>query len=120
MQLFFFQAEDGIRDLTVTGVQTCALPICPFFTSSPVCTGMAMISPDAFDFTLRVRIGWITPEAVAVTMMSRRAAGVVVFGRTDSALLQPAAPRRTSARAARGYRLTGWLFLSTAGPVAAV
>src|SRR5256886_3108558 len=27
MMLFFFQAEDGIRDLTVTGVQTCALPI---------------------------------------------------------------------------------------------
>src|SRR5256886_7429876 len=27
---FFFQAEDGIRDLTVTGVQTCALPICSF------------------------------------------------------------------------------------------
>src|SRR5256886_4639150 len=26
---FFFQAEDGIRDLTVTGVQTCALPILP-------------------------------------------------------------------------------------------
>src|SRR5205085_9550201 len=24
---FFFQAEDGIRDLTETGVQTCALPI---------------------------------------------------------------------------------------------
>src|SRR5256886_9195041 len=28
--VFFFQAEDGIRDLTVTGVQTCALPICLF------------------------------------------------------------------------------------------
>src|SRR2546430_3116559 len=27
MEYFFFQAEDGIRDLTVTGVQTCALPI---------------------------------------------------------------------------------------------
>src|SRR5437879_6721591 len=26
--LFFFQAEDGIRDTSVTGVQTCALPIC--------------------------------------------------------------------------------------------
>src|SRR5258708_27477810 len=26
--LFFFQAEDGIRDDLVTGVQTCALPIC--------------------------------------------------------------------------------------------
>src|SRR5256885_6966158 len=29
---FFFQAEDGIRDYKVTGVQTCALPI---FPSSP-------------------------------------------------------------------------------------
>src|SRR2546427_2636039 len=27
LYIFFFQAEDGIRDLTVTGVQTCALPI---------------------------------------------------------------------------------------------
>src|SRR2546421_8574547 len=27
MLFFFFQAEDGIRDLIVTGVQTCALPI---------------------------------------------------------------------------------------------
>src|SRR3989475_623070 len=34
---FFFQAEDGIRDLTVTGVQTCALPICSTWTS-PSCT----------------------------------------------------------------------------------
>src|SRR5437763_6975565 len=25
--IFFFQAEDGIRDTSVTGVQTCALPI---------------------------------------------------------------------------------------------
>src|SRR5207244_5144968 len=36
--LFFFQAEDGIRDDLVTGVQTCALPICyfskPFSTAS--------------------------------------------------------------------------------------
>src|SRR3712207_7446112 len=27
--IFFFQAEDGIRDIGVTGVQTCALPIFP-------------------------------------------------------------------------------------------
>ena len=26
---FFYQAEDGIRNVGVTGVQTCALPICP-------------------------------------------------------------------------------------------
>src|SRR6266496_6294228 len=30
MLFFFFQAEDGIRDLYVTGVQTCALPISLF------------------------------------------------------------------------------------------
>src|SRR5205085_9246171 len=30
---FFFQAEDGIRELTVTGVQTCALPI---FSVGPI------------------------------------------------------------------------------------
>src|SRR5256885_3340125 len=29
---FFFQAEDGIRDYKVTGVQTCALPIWPAVT----------------------------------------------------------------------------------------
>src|SRR3712207_9411692 len=32
MSIFFFQAEDGIRDIGVTGVQTCALPI----SASPV------------------------------------------------------------------------------------
>src|SRR5690349_2626586 len=33
-QFFFFQAEDGIRDLYVTGVQTCALPILGFVFGS--------------------------------------------------------------------------------------
>src|SRR3712207_8199755 len=32
--LFFFQAEDGIRDIGVTGVQTCALPICSSISSA--------------------------------------------------------------------------------------
>ena len=36
---FFFQAEDGIRDTSVTGVQTCALPI-----SDPTQEGPAIIS----------------------------------------------------------------------------
>src|SRR5687768_17869494 len=31
---FFFQAEDGIRDVAVTGVQTCALPIFPDSTQT--------------------------------------------------------------------------------------
>src|SRR5947209_10509085 len=32
---FFFQAEDGIRDIGVTGVQTCALPIFPVARNAP-------------------------------------------------------------------------------------
>src|SRR3972149_2556548 len=35
---FFFQAEDVIRDLTVTGVQTCALPICCCYCNAPCIT----------------------------------------------------------------------------------
>src|SRR3712207_7376926 len=34
---FFFQAEDGIRDIGVTGVQTCALPILPSRWSDKAC-----------------------------------------------------------------------------------
>src|SRR5438067_9655239 len=37
--LFFFQAEDGIRDRNVTGVQTCALPISPPCPSAPTANG---------------------------------------------------------------------------------
>src|SRR5256885_15948564 len=36
---FFFQAEDGIRDYKVTGVQTCALPIWPGDPGAPRRTG---------------------------------------------------------------------------------
>src|SRR5258706_6531953 len=46
--LFFFQAEDGIRDWSVTGVQTCALPISirrlPIRTASSACPSALLIS----------------------------------------------------------------------------
>src|SRR2546429_5715618 len=35
---FFFQAEDGIRDVAVTGVQTCALPIFHYGDASELVT----------------------------------------------------------------------------------
>src|SRR5256885_7685285 len=38
---FFFQAEDGIRDYKVTGVQTCALPI--FFCSALLGAGLGFL-----------------------------------------------------------------------------
>src|SRR3712207_9210254 len=41
---FFFQAEDGIRDIGVTGVQTCALPI----SVDHLLDGVG--APGAFDF----------------------------------------------------------------------
>ena len=49
---FFFQAEDGIRDDLVTGVQTCALPICPFLVAA---------APRFFvaQFSLRQRPGFL-------------------------------------------------------------
>src|SRR2546430_10218908 len=42
--IFFFQAEDGIRDLTVTGVQTCALPIFTIDTTPPALTASGAVS----------------------------------------------------------------------------
>src|SRR5437016_7190921 len=43
LSFFFFQAEDGIRDWSVTGVQTCALPISCFSFSSS-CTKRAIVT----------------------------------------------------------------------------
>ena len=39
---FFFQAEDGIRDWSVTGVQTCALPI---YTSVVSVDSITLVNP---------------------------------------------------------------------------
>src|SRR2546425_9429581 len=54
MFFFFFQAEDGIRDKLVTGVQTCALPI------------LRAVSTDNADHADRasVRAGWLCPAAI--------------------------------------------------------
>src|SRR5699024_9298632 len=39
---FFFQAEDGIRDRNVTGVQTCALPILNIMWDVPLVSGVEL------------------------------------------------------------------------------
>src|SRR5436305_6665485 len=58
--VFFFQAEDGIRDADVTGVQTCALPISSQVTSyaTSVSNGTASISiaPTAADSHATVQV----------------------------------------------------------------
>src|SRR5437879_11551638 len=42
---FFFQAEDGIRDTSVTGVQTCALPISAPASHPPTWPGALCVTP---------------------------------------------------------------------------
>src|SRR2546430_15873940 len=78
---FFFQAEDGIRDLTVTGVQTCALPICalaPAPGAPPLKTA-----------------GGGTVRALAPLLFSAslRAGNWVEMRRVNSPPLSPSSPR---------------------------
>src|SRR2546430_2229928 len=56
---FFFQAEDGIRDLTVTGVQTCALPISAWITSRTASRG-SRTNSGSFSARFPPRISSIT------------------------------------------------------------
>src|SRR6266498_5514434 len=59
---FFFQAEDGIRDADVTGVQTCALPI------SRVSTSARMSGTNRRDSGRPRRLG--SSQAIALTSMA--------------------------------------------------
>src|SRR6267154_5630435 len=61
---FFFQAEDGIRDGRVTGVQTCALPI--FVGDGPLAASIARDNPDA------ELLGWRTRDQIASLIASAR------------------------------------------------
>src|SRR5256885_4889705 len=47
LKIFFFQAEDGIRDYKVTGVQTCALPISSPLTALRAAAGRQTPSPSS-------------------------------------------------------------------------
>src|SRR5207245_8098914 len=70
-----FQAEDGIRDATVTGVQTCALPIC----AARGAPGAACLAHPPGERALAAR----GPEARGAPRARRRPAG----RRPDSALV---------------------------------
>src|SRR2546430_747464 len=74
MCFFFFQAEDGIRDLTVTGVQTCALPIS--FTQSNVGYFFLffLIAAGTASFTVyATRLPLLAAETKLESMVSREA-----------------------------------------------
>src|SRR2546421_4435487 len=92
---FFFQAEDGIRDLIVTGVQTCALPIC-FFGLAKVVYG--------FEFTIPIHFARFAPW---------------FHGNPKPAVVGNAAPSATGPVAAEvrvgGYRFTADSVVIAAG-----
>src|SRR3989441_10195047 len=84
---FFFQAEDGIRDKLVTGVQTCALPISPStrnvcsvsISFRPICSICASpASPSSGGAGLSRSIGGISTPLGTTT--GRTEAGVFGFG----------------------------------------
>src|SRR5207249_9168436 len=64
---FFFQAEDGIRDRNVTGVQTCALPISCRLGLLRLCQGDAVGAEEAF--RLAVASGHAEAAAEAATWL---------------------------------------------------
>src|SRR2546430_16723085 len=71
LYFFFFQAEDGIRDLTVTGVQTCALPI--------YCAGNIDCAPSLSAWSGSQWTSMINPSAPAAT--AARAIGATMSRR---------------------------------------
>src|SRR5690606_40187768 len=63
---FFFQAEDGIRDFHVTGVQTCALPILSRARStSSACENAVSITTGA-RFSSPIRSAAVTPSVCGI------------------------------------------------------
>src|SRR5699024_11932742 len=59
---FFFQAEDGIRDRNVTGVQTCALPISEIAVSGAV---SSIVVESSSTWEVSVSISTVSVEAVS-------------------------------------------------------
>src|SRR3989475_4460149 len=77
---FFFQAEDGIRDLTVTGVQTCALPI------SLLRAGLGVIGRD---IAAHAVLGAAVADQHLALDDARRARDGVRVGAVDDGVLLP-------------------------------
>src|SRR5437764_4053935 len=66
---FFFQAEDGIRDTSVTGVQTCALPISPIRKGLARPPGACQCGARALEVRIMIDLYyWTTPNGHKITM----------------------------------------------------
>src|SRR5256885_12859842 len=110
---FFFQAEDGIRDYKVTGVQTCALPICGVWVTAtrPAVDDAVkrnvfarslkreVRAPRELGAELERQLEAAALDALGIAHKSGR--GAIGFGRTETALAAaPPAPARPLAAGA--------------------
>src|SRR5260370_23199695 len=93
MEVFFFQAEDGIRDSSVTGVQTCALPIFGLAAIGADTRGATRISADCGE-TDRRSVSVRLARAGDRTPLARRFTATVPIRRAQRA---PCAVRARSA-----------------------
>src|SRR5689334_17435318 len=95
---FFFQAEDGIRDGTVTGVQTCALPICQGRLAQPRGYLTVTVAPAP------------SRAAFALSALSLLTFSSTVLGAPSTRSLASLRPRLVRLRTS----LMTWIFLSPA------
>src|SRR2546421_7636829 len=79
---FFFQAEDGIRDLIVTGVQTCALPILALITPRAPSNGWCEPPIAASSFESAIIVCGV-PHTIAPSTSTT--SSHLVYGRNRSA-----------------------------------
>src|SRR3989454_7920102 len=109
MCFFFFQAEDGIRDYKVTGVQTCALPISWTPSSAPSGSQAQLSNPTSPSPTLTVDLaGTYTFTVVATDSrgLSSEPAGVVVQTATCAPQIAAFSPNPASAIIGNAKALT--------------
>src|SRR5207245_8744575 len=66
----FFQAEDGIRDATVTGVQTCALPIYPVIVGGVISRPIYWLAK--VEYVITPKVAWFF-KSVGVIPVNRDA-----------------------------------------------
>src|SRR5690554_270919 len=78
MLFFFFQAEDGIRDADVTGVQTCALPICEASKQVATVTSHAPLSDKTQEYLQQQLQNYFPNIKVDFLIDTEQAVGVVL------------------------------------------
>src|SRR2546421_1080643 len=102
---FFFQAEDGIRDLIVTGVQTCALPISPSSRMSPAWRVCGISSFNRF--TERKKVLLPQPDGPIRAVTARRGMATVTSNNAWVGPYQKLYVRTSRMGGGRSERRTG-------------